>query len=114
MLLDTVVGYHGEIQNLPLSKLFYMPSLSTVLEDKSQFISDIKKECGANYEKLTQSKKQWIVSYLTKLIVVDLSDNYNSHDVRDSLVSDYELITNITYEDVLELAKTIVDDLFSH
>lgn len=92
-----------------------MQTLSTnIIEGNARLVSDIKKEWGSNFEKLSQSEQLWILSYITGIITADASDNYNPHDVRDSLVSDCESLTDIDHKDILELAKTLIDDLVNH
>lgn len=85
---------------------------ATILKENSQLISDIKEEWGSDFENLSQSEILWVLSYITGIIVADTNDNYNPHDVKDSLVPDCEaLCDEVSYEDKLELAKLLINKL---
>lgn len=89
-----------------------MQTISTnIVEENAQLISDIKKEWGEDFEKLSQSEKLWILAYITGIIVADKNDNYNPHDVRDSVVPDSEKLDKVDYNDKLELARLLINKL---
>lgn len=89
-----------------------MQTLSDNIQEKNaRLISDIKKGWGENFGKLSKSEQLWILAYLTGVIIADKNDNYNPHDVKDSLVPDCEQLNDTSYKDKLDLAKSLIDDL---
>lgn len=68
-----------------------------ILQENKQLVSDIKRECGHSFQKLSNSDKIWIISYILKITAVSKNSNPN-----DDIV---------TYDDKIELAKTLINEL---
>ena len=74
-------------------------------------LGDMEQSWGTYFEELTQSEKLWLLSYLTGTICADKSENYNPHDVADSIIPVCERLGELEFGEQLGLAQFLIANL---
>ena len=74
-------------------------------------LGDMEQSWGTYFEELTQSEKLWLLSYVTAIVTADGSDNYNPHDVADSITPVCERLHELSFGNQLGLAQFLIANL---
>jgi hypothetical protein len=77
----------------------------------SGLIPEMEEAWGSYFQSLNNSERLWLLSCLTGTMTADVTDNYDPHQVGESVTDATERFHELSYSDQLGLATAILDQL---